>query len=175
MKRYLEHSFLDSRLYTAKSKINGTGIFTNAPIKKDEIVMIWGGVPIPKKNFDDTKYRFMSVVPIDDHTYLGLPIEDTTESIDEYLNHSCDSNTWMKDNVTVIARRNIKKGEEITLDSCLWDNDQEYEYLEEGFCACKSIYCRKKLTPKDWMISDVQERYSGHFSPYIQKKIDTLR
>ena len=175
MKRYLRYGFFDSRLHTGPSGIDGTGIFTQAPIRHGETVMIWGGIPILKKDFDETKYRFSSVVPIDDLTYLGLPVEDTHESIDEYLNHSCDSNTWMNDDVTIVARRDIQKGEEITLDACLSDCDTEYAYLVAGTCACGSEHCRAVLTSKDWMDPQVQKRYQGHFLPYIQEKIDNLR
>lgn len=175
MTHYLRHTFIDPRLHTGASKIDGTGIFTRAPVRAGETVMIWGGVPIPRNNFDETKYRFTTVVPIDDLTYLGLPVEDAHESMDEYLNHSCDSNCWMNDEVTIVARRDIAAGEEITLDACLWDSDTEYAYLhDDARCTCGSAPCRIKLTPKDWMKPEVQARYAGHFSPYIQAKIDAL-
>ncbi len=35
------------------------------------------------------------------------------------LNHSCDSNLWMADEATVVARRDIAAGEELTLDYAL--------------------------------------------------------
>lgn len=175
MKKYLERTWVDKRLRVGKSSIDGKGVFITADIKKGEKIMIWGGTIIPKNEYDDNKYRPQTIVPIDDNTYLGLPIKDTSQSADEFINHSCDPNTWLIDEVTMVARRDINKGEEITLDMATWDADLEWEYADEGNCRCGKSICRKKLTPQDWMRKDIQRRYHGHFSPYIEKKIQKLR
>jgi uncharacterized protein len=173
-KQYLRNTWLHPALKIGASKIHGKGIFTTAPIKIGETVMIWGGVVIAKKDLDESKHRIMTVVPIDDERYLGLPIEDQMESHDEFLNHSCDPNTWLIDEVTVVARRDIAVGEEITLDSATWDAETDWSYAEDGKCSCGSKVCRMTLSPNDWMNTEIQQKYRGHFSPYIQKKIDTL-
>ena len=48
--------------------------------------------------------------------FIALPNSDPHISLDEYLNHSCDANAWLEDEVTLTARRDIAAGEEITLD-----------------------------------------------------------
>jgi uncharacterized protein len=136
--------------------------------------MIWGGTVIHEKDIDETKYRLQSVVPIDDETFLGIPITDTFEGVDEYLNHSCEPNVWLIDEVTIVARRDIKPGEEITLDCATWDCDENWSYTHDGKCRCGSKICRKILTHSDWTREDVQKKYREHFSPYIQRKIDAL-
>jgi uncharacterized protein len=176
-KKYLSHTWVDPRLTTGVSKINGTGIFATKPIKKGETLIIWGGELVSKKDLDLTKYHAQSLVLIKDDTYLGLPIVDNYQGIDEYLNHSCDSNAWLKDEVTMVARQNIKSGAEITLDHALWDMDTQWDYLSEEVskdCNCGSSKCRKHLTPNDWKILELQKRYAGHFSPYIKKHIQRL-
>ncbi len=170
-KKYLKHTWVDPRLLVQPSKIHDKGIFSTQSIKKGEVVMIWGGEVVQKSIFDENKYRIQSVIPINEDLYLALPVSDTSESIDEYLNHSCDPSSWLIDEVTVVARRNIKKGEEITLDSATWDSDGEWEYTEEGKCSCNSKECRKILTHNDWKRMDLQKKYKNHFSPYLEKRI----
>ncbi len=170
-KKYLAHPWIDPRLVVGESKINGKGIFTTKPIKEGELVMIWGGVLIPRENTDWDKYRLQTMVPISDTEYIGLPITDTEDSIDEFLNHSCDPNTWLSDEVTVIARRDIEIGEEITMDQALWNDDLEEDYSDNQKCTCGSSDCRKILTGQDWMRPEIQQKYAGHFSPFISLKI----
>ncbi|MCL5006979.1 MAG: SET domain-containing protein-lysine N-methyltransferase [Patescibacteria group bacterium] len=86
-----------------------------------------------------------------------------------FINHSCDSNTWMADAFTLIARRDIKRGEEITADYALWENEN---YSSDWQCVCGSPFCRGHITGDDWRLPEVQKRYRGHFSPLINKKIE---
>lgn len=175
MKRFfLPHSWIDPRLMIGKSKIQGKGIITTASITKGEKLMEWGGILIKRAEIDEGKHRLQTLVPIDDDLFLGLPVTDETETIDEYLNHSCDPTAWLTDEVTVVARKNLKTGDEITIDSATWDADEEWEFLEKGNCTCHTVLCRTILTPNDWKIPALQKRFKGHFSPYIQRKIDLL-
>jgi hypothetical protein len=105
---------------------------------------------------------------------LATPITQTEATIDESLNHSCDSNCWMEDEVAISARRDIAVGEEITVDSAMWNDDDSEEYTENGECTCGSDLCRHKITAEDWKIPELQKRYAGHFSPFLQMKIDKL-
>jgi hypothetical protein len=168
---YLKHSWCHPALIVKKSKINGRGIFTTKPIKKGDKVMIFGGEIVGKEETDGTKYREMSFFPIGDDKLLA----STTETKDEYLNHSCDPNTWLIGEVTVVARQNIKAEEEITMDSATWDCDDDWTYTETGQCTCGSKACRRTLSPNDWKIPALQKKYKGHFAPYIQAKIDARK
>lgn len=172
-KEYLRQSWVDERLKVGPSLIAGQGIFTTRDIKEGEILMIWGGIEIPRAEYNDDDFHPRSTVRISEDTYLGRPISDSEESPDDYLNHSCDPNAWLTDEVTVVARRDIKAGEEITVDCATWDSDEEWAYFDEGEgpCRCGSALCRKNLTPQDWRRPELQERYVGHFSPYITRKI----
>lgn len=61
------------------------------------------------------------------------------QSPEKYVNHSCESNTEMRGRCDV-AKRNIKKNEEITTDysGC---------FLLEGFkCGCASKKCRQYIS-----------------------------
>jgi hypothetical protein len=74
----------------------------------------------------------------------------------------------MADNVTVVARRDIQAGEEITGDYAVWEGEPEYLL---GPCECGSPLCRTVITGNDWMLPQLQERYAGHFLPFINQRI----
>jgi hypothetical protein len=41
-------------------------------------------------------------------------------------------------------------------------------------CDCRATNCRKIVTGKDWQRMDLQERYSGYMSWYLEEKIEGL-
>ena len=83
-----------------------------------------------------------------------------------YSNHSCNANIGMRGEITFVARRDIKTGEELTHDWCTTDDD---DYSLE--CKCGAANCRKILTGKDWQRPELQKQYAGYFSAYLAKKI----
>lgn len=172
--RYPAHTWADPRLYVSDSAINGQGIFCSADIAAGECLMIWGGVPVRKSTFDEKVYRFQTIVPISEEEYLALPVTDQSESIDEYLNHSCDPNAWLADEVHVVARRDIRSGEEITVDAATWDDGTIKEYAAGGVCTCGSPQCRRILRADDWKRPELQRAYAGHFSPFLQDRMRGL-
>jgi hypothetical protein len=116
--------------------------------------------------------REPSVWAVQGGLYLALRNTDTEDSLDEYLNHSCDANTWLAGETTLVARRDIAAGEEITLDQGTWNFD-EADYAGDGrTCTCNALHCRGLLTENDWQRTDVQARYLGHFHPLVQARID---
>lgn len=173
-KSYPPRTWADPRLFVKESVINGRGIFCSHEIKAGEPLMTWGGVPVRKDSFDVKEYRFQSIVPIGEEHYLALPMSDQEESIDEYLNHSCDPSAWLIDEVRVVARRDLKAGEEITVDAATWDDGNVTEYAADGRCTCSSPKCRGTLSPDDWKRPELQKEYDGHFSPFLQERIRRL-
>jgi hypothetical protein len=77
----------------------------------------------------------------------------------------------MADEVTVIARRPIPAGSEVTGDYALWETD-ESSVIER--CRCGSAMCRGRVSGSDWERPDLQERYRGHFLPYIERRFQEL-
>lgn len=171
--RYPPRGWADPRLTVGPSSIAGRGVVATRAVKAGEVVMIWGGVRVLKSEYRDEDVHPQSTVPLDDDAFLCRPIGDREEPVDDYLNHSCDPSAWLVDEVTVVARRDVKSGEEVTVDCATWDADAAWPYLEagEGPCRCGSASCRKALAPDDWKQPELQARYAGHFSPYIEKRI----
>ena len=83
-----------------------------------------------------------------------------------YSNHSCNPNLGVRGEITFVAMRDIRVGEELTHDWATTDDD---EYSVE--CECGAANCRKILTGKDWQEPELQKRYASYFSAYLADKI----
>jgi hypothetical protein len=83
-----------------------------------------------------------------------------------YGNHSCDPNLWLADEVTVVTRRPVKVGEELTID---YGTMTVVPWQME--CSCGAALCRGVVTGDDWRRPDLRERYAGRFSPFINARI----
>jgi hypothetical protein len=161
-------SWIDPRIEVRASSIQGRGMFATQPIRAGEVVIIWGGVVFTRAEIAAGRAQVFTVAPLDDDLYLGDPA-DGPENPDYYLNHACDPNVWMQDAITLIARRDIAPGEELTADYALWEADEDWRL--PGECTCGSLLCRRTITGRDWRLKDLQTRYAGHFSPLINRRI----
>lgn len=172
MRKYLPRSWVNPKLVGGESNIHGEGVFASVAIARGEKLMEFGGEKISGAETLNG-YRECSVWIVGDDAYLALPESDLDPSLDENLNHSCDANAWLTDEVTLVARRDIAAGKEITLDQGTWNFDEREYTWDESDCGCGAGDCRKRLTENDWALSAVQKRYAGHFHPIVQRMIDT--
>jgi len=101
--------------------------------------------------------------------FIAPVTEEEREGSMLYSNHSCDPNLGMRGEITFVAMRHIRAGEELTHDWATTDDD---DYSVE--CKCGAPNCRKILTGKDWLRADLQTRYAGYFSAYLARKIAVL-
>jgi hypothetical protein len=174
VKTYLPQTWFDPRLEFRKSSISGNGMFALEPIKKGEVVCIVGGSLMTDSEFAAFQaiHPLYNCIQIDDHLHL---VEDPeiARYLEDTMNHSCDSSTWMEGEVTLVARRDIEAGEEVTVDYALFTTQSNW--MLDTRCRCGSPYCRRIITGDDWMREDVQERYRNHFSPFINRKIERIR
>ncbi|HYX52082.1 MAG TPA: SET domain-containing protein-lysine N-methyltransferase, partial [Candidatus Limnocylindrales bacterium] len=109
-----------------------------APIKKGTKVLEYTG-PRLSSEATDGMYSDNEV------TYL-FTMDDNKTVIDgfgmaAFVNHSCSPNCesdQFGDRIWIVALRNIKAGEELTYDYCLWDG----EVGDEAPCYCGASNCR---------------------------------
>jgi hypothetical protein len=143
-------------------------MFASQPIHEGEIVVVIGGTVMTEGEFrayTRTVPRFNAVQIGEDAHLVDMPTSPGG------MNHSCDANLWMRDEVTVVARREIAAGEELTQDYALYTTNPEWTIKP---CCCGSPVCRQVVTGADWERADVQERYRDHFSPFINERISRL-
>ncbi len=128
------HTFVQIR----KSEIQGIGLFAKGNFKKGEKVYSY-----PKGKVISAQK--ISALSDSDKRYLDKIGNDSFEIIEppaRYVNHSCEPNAAEQDRVGY-ALRDIKKGEEITID---YDN---IAFLEKPFaCRCGSKNCRGTVNGK---------------------------
>jgi len=172
--RYLERTWIDSRQNLRASPTQGVGSFALAPIREGEVVEVVGGVLMSEEEFRAflrTTPRF-NAIQIDEGLHLGERPEVPERRAGGSLNHSCDSNLWMADEVSLVARRDVAAGEELTVDYALFTAQPDWAL--DGPCRCGAPDCRREITGNDWRLARVQERYYPHLSPFINRKIDRL-
>ena len=173
MKAYLPQTWTDPRIEFRKSRISGEGMFAREPFKEGEAVCIVGGIVMTDEEFGvfQATHRIYNAIQIDDHLHL---VEDpeVTRTLEGSMNHSCDSSAWMEDDATLVARRDIDSGEEVTIDYALFTTQSNW--MLDTRCRCGSLDCRRIITGDDWRQPDVQERYRNHFSPFINRRIEKL-
>ena len=93
------------------SPIAGRGLFACQPIQAGEVVVVWGGTVFTRADILAGKADPETIAVLEDGLYLADPVGALP--VEEYsLNHSCDSNLWMQDAITLAARRAISPGEE---------------------------------------------------------------
>ncbi|MBI5954727.1 MAG: SET domain-containing protein-lysine N-methyltransferase [Chloroflexi bacterium] len=160
--------WVDPRLKASSSPIGGTGLFVQSPIDSGEILIIWGGTVFTHADILSGKANPETIAVLDDDLYLADPVDSPLA--EEYtLNHSCDPNAWMLDAITLIARHPIAPGEEVTADYALWLFNQDWKLYP---CRCGSPLCRRRVTDQDWRLPELQSRYAGHFTPFLNRLIE---
>jgi uncharacterized protein len=149
------------------SGIAGRGLFATARIGTDEIVAVKGWhivtttqlrrLPDPLPN---------SEVQIAEGLHLVAVSPEEYEPVMLFINHSCEPNVGFAGNIILVAMREVTAGEELTTDYALFD-----DYDGQMSCHCNTAQCRRVIDGHYWRRGDLQRRYHGYFSWYLQRKI----
>jgi SET domain-containing protein len=153
------------------SAIEGRGLVATARIAAGEVVAVKGGHIVDTATLLALPARLQnSEVQIEEGLHVVALTDDEYEPVMLFINHSCDPNVGFAGNVVLVAMRDVEPGEELTIDYAMFDTG-------EGTldCRCGSPACRRTIRGSDWELPDVQARYEGNFSSYVQRRIATLR
>lgn len=143
------------------------GVFAAEPISRDERIAVWGGEILPQDLFNTLPDRLRRLsIQVEEDLFMVAPNEGPAD----YVNHSCDPNAGLSGQIVLVAMRDIPAGEEIRFDYAMSDVTDYDEFQ----CQCGAPNCRSVIRGSDWMRPELQERYRGYFSPYIQRRIDRL-
>ncbi|MBI2758998.1 MAG: SET domain-containing protein [Chloroflexi bacterium] len=145
----------------------GCGVFAVEPVKKGELLVMWGGRIITEDEVDPAMPDFTQrVLQIEEGLFLfSMDMESA-----DCFNHSCDPNAGFTGQIGLVAMRDIEAGEEICFDYAMCDGT----HYDEFDCSCGHPHCRGRVTGDDWARPDLWERYAGYFMPYLQRRIDRL-
>lgn len=144
------------------------GIYTAAPVSAGTLLLLFTG--------DIVDAEQLAQVP-ESHRRFSIQIEEGLymvtlgdPEVSDYLNHSCAPTAGMSGQIGVVALRNLAPGEEICIDYAMCDGSPYDEFI----CGCGAPTCRGRVTGDDWRQPELQVRYAGYFSPYLQRRIDRL-
>ena len=159
------YSYLSPKLTNQPHKNKGScGVFAMRPVKKGELLVLWGGKILTEAELDPSMPEFTQrVLQNEEGLYLfSLAVEPA-----DCFNHSCDPNAGFSGQIGLVAMRDIRAAEEICFDYAMCDTDDYDEFV----CACGTSSCRGLVTGADWKHPEVQSRYAGWFSSFIARKI----
>ena len=168
-------SWMNPSLEVKSSSINERGVYALTAVKAGERLAIFGGdiLLIDETCSLPEQFRFYPL-QIEERFMLYMRSPSSPEDTD-YFNHSCSPNAGLKGQIFLVAMRDIPAGEEITFDYCMSLSEFEGSGFSISFdCSCGASCCRRRVTQKDWLDPELQRRYKGFFSLYIQEKIDRL-
>src|SRR5215472_1911713 len=161
-------SYLSPKVAVQPSAIQGRGLFAIAPISAGELVCVKGGYIYRGETLRAMGPWYQAAeIPIGDDLFIGPVTEDEREGSMIFSNHSCDPNIGVQGQIVFVAMRNIERGEELTHDWATTDDDDSRMQ-----CHCGAAGCRGLVTGKDWQKQELQEKYRGYFSWYLQRKIE---
>ena len=147
----------------------GCGIFATVPIPKDELLIVWGGAIVTTEVlYQLPEFARHRALQVDDDHHLTSGVTDYDA---DCVNHSCDPTAGLRGQISLVAMRDIAPDEQICFDYAMSDSYSGFTMT----CACGTQYCRGNITGNDWKLPDLQVRYKGYFSPYLQRKIDALK
>lgn len=157
---------LNPKVTQYQSSINGTGLKATSDIKEGDVV--W------KLDEDEERLTLEQLQKLPpDRQKLAYQQGDyfiiVTDG-SEYMNHSCDPNTWWDGDETLVACRDIKAGEEVTYDYATAEIDEGFRSKWE--CRCGAEDCRKVITGSDCLDLKFQEKYRGHLPSWVVNFIE---
>ena len=134
---------------------NGSGVIATREFSQGEIVFLFGGVLLGLKEASLLSEEEKSnTIRFSATEYLS-----PKGTFGNFLNHSCDPNSYVKKDgagLSVIAIRDIKPGEEVTMDySTVLARDDDWT-ME---CNCGSQNCRKMIIKFDLLDEAIKEKY----------------
>lgn len=152
--------------------IDGKGLVATGFIAKGEVVS--------RLEPNQRTYRIDYVMSLSDEqqdAYMHYCYQCDEENVvcedgdEKYMNHSCDPTTWWADDETMIARRDIHAGDELTYDYASTDVDVPFE-ME---CQCGATNCRGTISHLDHLNPVWQQQYGSHLPQHVLSAIEKAK
>jgi SET domain-containing protein len=169
-------SWVHPALEVRPSSKHGRGVFAAASIRQGERAVVFGGDVMLIDEIRALPDHVQGYpMQIEERFVLGRRASEAPEYAD-FINHSCSPNAGFRGQIFLVAMRDIEPGEELTFDYAMVVSESIGSTVRfEMLCACGAPDCRRVITEMDWMRPDLQERYRGYFSQYLQERIDSTR
>lgn len=143
----------------------GRGVYTKRAIKAGETVTVWGGDILNRDQLMGcSELQQSHAVQVWEGLYL-VPHREPEDA--DCFNHSCEPNVGVRGQMVLQAMRDIEAGEELCFDYATTDSSDYDEFR----CACGAGACRGVVRGDDWRRKDLQDKYRGWFSIYLQQRM----
>lgn len=162
-------SWISPKVELRKSSIHGVGLFAIEKIGKNEVIAYKGGHLLEVDEFNELPDECKAAgLQVDDIIFLAPRSESEAKGVMVGINHSCSPNVGICGQIDTTAMRDIEAEEELTGDYVVAYQNEYFNFT----CNCRSEDCRGVVTSNDWKNPELQEKYKGYFSIYLQKMID---
>lgn len=147
-------------IYHATSNIEGLGLRIGENAKRGDIIFRFKG-PLKFKVNQNKQDA------LDNPDWVGVAKDQwiDPEKPYKFINHSCNPNVGIKGRVTVMALRDIKEGDELTIDYSTIEGDTRWE-ME---CLCGEKNCRKVIRSVQFLPKEQFKKYLPYVPTYFQK------
>lgn len=139
----------NEKFYIAHSKF-GQGLYAKKNIKMGENILKFTGAII-----DFNKAVLKAPGYEGDPLQISKSIYVNLQPPGRFVNHSCEPNAGIKNDIELVALRNIKVGEEIYFDYST-TMDEDYWVMQ---CGCGSTNCRKVIKDFKYLPSHIKRKY----------------
>ncbi len=151
-----------------ESGIAGRGLVAHEAIDAGEVVAVKGGHIVTTQALHALSEPLQnSEIQVADGLHLVAHTPEEYEAVMVFINHSCEPNVGFGGNTVLLAMSAVAAGVELTTDYAMFD-----DYTGQMTCRCGTASCRRTIDGQDWRRPDLQRRYAGYFSWYVQRKID---
>ncbi|MCA9352989.1 SET domain-containing protein [Patescibacteria group bacterium] len=149
----------NSKVFFQKNQ-KGIGIYTNTDISKGEFIGgFYGDIYTSSKASSLPEGIRDRALPFAKNKWR------MSEGVVNNINHSCEPNCGVKDLFDIVAMRNIKAGEELTIDYAMAE-DSDWE-IPSGECLCGSDKCRGKVGTYSQLSETKKQEYKGFISEWL--------
>lgn len=141
------NNFTD-KFYIAECEF-GRGLFSQKGIRKGENIFNFTGKLINFRQTLEATENFGDPLQIGKDLYISL------EEPMRFINHSCNPNTGIINDITLIALRDIQKGEELYFDYST-SMDEAHWVMQ---CMCGEANCRKIIKDFKYLPWQAKQKY----------------
>jgi hypothetical protein len=149
------------------SDVAGRGLFATADLPAGTVVSRLGGTLVDTAELG--RLTAAGTSPVD-----SLPVDEDLHLLlapgcdNRFGNHACDPNLGWVDAYALATLVDVPAGAELLQDYATSIADPDFVLR----CHCHSYRCRQMVEGTDWRIPQLQRRYAGHWTPYVQRLIE---
>jgi uncharacterized protein len=161
--------WIDRRLVLRKSLIQDIGTFAIELIPAGQLLILTtGGLVLTPKDRQSEAGDLEGEMYNEEWLPNGLRIA-TPKVFHYYVNHCCEPSAVdlsRSPNITqYVALQGIPAQEEITTDYGIFGGTRI------DHCTCRSPCCRGRVTPDNWQLPELQQRYRKYLPRHVEQKI----